>query len=290
MSPFPLASIPKNAGVGLRYRHHEEVIEGGGRAAWWEVHPENYLSGAPLAWLERIRADRPICLHATGLSLGSADGLDEHHLDRLAALCRRIEPGLVSDHLSFSKVGDAYLGDLLPLPMTEDSLLVLTANVGKVQDKIGHQILVENPSTYLAYNYSPIPEPEFLAELARRSGCQILLDINNIAVSGANLGFDPVGYLEAIPPSLVGEYHLAGHRIDVIEGYQIRIDDHGSVVSDEVWALFARALSLIGRRPALIEWDTQVPPLAVLLAEAAKADALMDASGAEEEKPYARFG
>lgn len=268
-------AVPLTAGVGLRYRHHEEVLETGVKAPWWEVHPENYMSGAPLSWLERIRRDRPVSLHSTGLSLGSAEGVDTEHLARLAELCRHMDPGLVSDHLSWSVVRKTYLADLIPLPMTEEALEVVCRNVEQVQDHIGQTILVENPSAYLRFKYSPIPEPEFLSAVVRRTGCGILLDINNIYVSASNLGFDPVAYLGAIDPSHVGEYHLAGHAVRDIDGHSLRIDDHGAPVCDEVWKLFVLAVNKIGRRPTLIEWDTDVPPLTVLLEEAGKAETIL---------------
>lgn len=277
-STSPTLAVPLTAGVGLRYRHHEEVLENGVTAAWWEVHPENYFGGAPRGWLERIRRDRPVSLHATGLSLGSAEGVDTAHLARLAELCRCLGPGLVSDHLSWSVTQETYLADLIPLPMTEESLDTVCGNVERVQEGLGRQILVENPSAYLRYKHSPIPEAEFLAALARRTGCGILLDVNNVYVSSENLGLDPLAYLDAIDPVHVGEYHLAGHAVIDVEGHSLRIDDHGSRVCDAVWHLFAYAVARIGRRPTLIEWDTAVPPLAVLLEEAAKADAILNVS------------
>ncbi|OIQ91070.1 hypothetical protein GALL_270360 [mine drainage metagenome] len=274
----PPLPVPPAAGVGLRYRHHEDVLENGIKAAWWEVHPENYMAGAPLEWLERIRRDRPVSLHATGLSLGSAEGVEAGHLERLAELCHRIDPGLVSDHLSWSTTGKTYLADLIPLPMTEECLDIVCRNVDQVQNRLKRTILVENPSAYLRFQESPIPEPLFLDSLARRTGCGLLLDINNIFVSGRNLGFDPVAYLESIHPAQVKEFHLAGHAVREIGGHILRIDDHGSPVDAEVWPLFAQAVARIGRRPTLIEWDTDIPPLGILLQEAEKADLILQQS------------
>ena len=270
--------IPAKAGVGLRFRHHQEVLESRPAAAWFEVHIENYMGGgsAP-ADLDAIRRDYPISLHGTGLSLGSAEGLDPAHLARVQKLVERVEPGLVSEHLSFSVAGGNYLADLLPLPMTEEALGIVCRNVAQAQDCLKRQILVENPSTYLQFRHSTIPEWEFLAFVARRTGCGILCDVNNIYVSACNHGWRALAYLAALPPEAVGEIHLAGHTVRRIDDARtLRIDDHGSRVAPEVWALYAEALALFGPVPTLVEWDTNVPPMAVLLEEAAHAAALID--------------
>ena len=266
-------SIPARAGVGLRFRHHQEVLEARPAAAWFEVHTENYLGGgsAP-AYLDAICRDYPVSLHGTGLSLGSAEGLDPAHLARVRELVKRIEPGLVSEHLSFSVAGGNYLADLLPLPLTEEALKIVCRNVAQVQDHLKCRILVENPSTYLQFRHSTIPEWEFLALVARRTGCGILCDVNNIYVSACNHGWRASAYLAALPPEAVGEIHLAGHRVRRIdEARTLHIDDHGSRVAPEVWALYDEALARFGPVPTLIEWDTNVPPMAVLLEEAAHA-------------------
>jgi uncharacterized protein (UPF0276 family) len=271
-------SIPAKVGVGLRFRHHREVLESRPAAAWFEVHTENYLGGgsAP-AYLDAIRRNYPVSLHGTGLSLGSAEGLDPAHLARVQKLVERIEPGLVSEHLSFSVAAGNYLADLLPLPMTEEALEIVCRNVAQVQDHLKRRILVENPSTYLQFRYSTIPEWEFLARVARRTGCGILCDVNNIYVSARNHGWRASAYLAALPPEAVGEIHLAGHSLRRIDDARaLLIDDHGARVAPEVWALYAEALALFGRVPTLIEWDTDVPPMAVLLEEAAHAAALID--------------
>jgi uncharacterized protein len=223
--------------------------------------------------LQRLCADYPIGLHAVGLSLGSAAGLDEGHLDRVAALVRAIEPAVLSDHLSWSMCEGIYLADLLPLPLTEESLDVVARNVMRAQERLGRPLLVENPSNYLRFEHSPIPEPEFLAELARRTGCGLLLDLNNLYVSACNLGFDANAALAAYPAARIGEIHLAGHTLKRIEGVELRIDDHCSAVQEPVWALFEAALASFGARPTLIEWDTEVPELEVLLGQAEQADA-----------------
>ena len=271
-------SIPAEAGVGLRFRHHREVLESHPAAAWFEVHTENYLGGgsAP-ACLDAIRRDYPVSLHGTGLSFGSAEGLDPSHLARVRDVVERVEPALVSEHLSFSFAGGTYLADLLPLPMTEEALGIVCRNVAQAQDHLKRRILVENPSTYLRFRHSTIPEWEFLARVAKRTGCGILCDVNNIYVSACNHGWDASEYLAALPPEAVGEIHLAGHVVRRLDGGRVlRIDDHGSRVAPEVWTLYAEALALFGRVPTLIEWDTDVPPIAVLLEEAAHAAALID--------------
>ena len=271
-------SIPAGAGVGLRFRHHREVLEARPAAAWFEVHTENYLGGgsAP-ACLDAIRRDYPVSLHGTGLSLGSAEGLDPAHLARVRELVERAGPGLVSEHLSFSVAAGNYLADLLPLPLTEEALEIVCRNVAQVQDHLNRRILVENPSTYLQFRHSTIPEWEFLAQVAKRTGCGILCDVNNIYVSACNHGWRASAYLAALPPEAVGEIHLAGHSLRRLDDARtLLIDDHGSRVTPEVWALYAEALARFGPVPTLIEWDTDVPPMAVLLEEAAHAAALID--------------
>jgi uncharacterized protein (UPF0276 family) len=265
--------IPADAGIGLRFAHHREVVATHPAVAWLEVHAENYFGGgAPLRFLDDVRRDYPVALHAVGTSLGSADGVDARHLDRLAQLVARVEPGLVSDHLAWSVVDGNYLADLLPLPLTEEALAVVCRNVEQVQDRLRRRILVENASTCLGYAHATIAEPEFLAALAARTGCGILCDVNNAYVSAANHGFDAAAWIDALPPAAVGEIHLAGHAMRVHgDGTTLRIDDHGSPVAHAVWTLYAHALARFGPVPTLVEWDTNLPPLAVLLAEAARA-------------------
>jgi hypothetical protein len=232
--------------------------------------------GRPLAYLEAIRRDYPVALHGVALSLGSAEGLDERHLRRLAALADRIDPALVSEHLAWNASGDTHFADLLPLPLDEESLAVVCRNVEHAQQVLGRRLLLENPSSYLRYRHSSIPEWEFMREVAARSGCAILCDVNNIYVSACNHGFDALAYLRALPAGAIGEIHLAGHRVrDLGDGRSIRIDDHGSRVAPEVWSLYAEAVALFGPRPTLVEWDTEVPPLAVLLEEAAHAERIL---------------
>lgn len=283
------APIPAQAGVGLRFAHHDFVLSTPEAASWLEVHPENYMgAGVAADILTAVRADYPVSLHATGLSLGSDSGVDANHLEGLAALCRRIEPGLVSDHLSWSAADGMHLPDLLPIPYTGEALDVFARNIDTVQNSLRRQILIENPSVYLAFSQNEMDEAAFLAGLVRRTGCGVLLDINNIAVSAANLGEDPArrlySFLQALRPAAIGEMHLAGHAVKRLhDGTQIHIDDHGSPVSDTVWALFRMAIHALGARPTLIEWDTDIPAFAVLQGEAATADMWMiDATGGHD--------
>ncbi|MGC1817545.1 MAG: DUF692 domain-containing protein [Casimicrobiaceae bacterium] len=265
--------VPPRAGIGLRFSHHRAVLERRPDVAWFEVHSENYMGGgAAPACLEAVRRDYPVSLHGIGLSLGSADDLDSAHLARVRELVSRIEPGLVSEHLAWSVTGGTYLADLLPLPLTGEALDVVCRHVDQVQIALKRRILVENPSTCLRYRHSSIPEWEFLSAVAARSGCGILCDVNNILVSARNHGFDASAYLAALPAAAIGEFHLAGHsRRELPGGRTILIDDHGSRVCPEVWALYSEALARFGPRPTLIEWDTHIPPLDVLLDEAALA-------------------
>jgi len=280
VAPKARGPIPAEAGIGLRFRHHQEVLESRPAVAWFEVHTENYFGGgAAPACLEAVRREYPVSLHGVGLSLGSADGVDRVHLERVRGVIERVDPGLVSEHLSWSAVGGAYLGDLLPLPMTEEALEVVCRHVDQAQSGLDRRILVENPSTYLQFRHSTIPEWEFLAALARRTGCGILCDVNNIYVSAANHGWDALTYLDALPAAAIGEIHLAGHTVRELEGGRtLRIDDHGSRVAPQVWALYAEALARFGPVPTLIEWDTDVPALEVLQQEAAHAAASLQAS------------
>jgi uncharacterized protein (UPF0276 family) len=272
--------IPAAAGIGLRFPHHAQVLRERPAVAWFEVHAENYFGGGSARRvLEKVRRDYPLSVHGVGLSLGSADGLDDAHLRRIAQLVRSIEPGLVSEHLSWSVVGGEYLADLLPLPMTEEALDVVCRHVEQTQAVLQRRILIENPSSYLQYRHSTIPEWEFMAAVAQRSGCAILCDVNNIYVSASNHGWDPQTYLHALPAAAVGELHLAGHAVRTLDnGSVVRIDDHGARVADEVWALYREALCCYGSVPTLIEWDTDIPALDVLLDEAARASALLRAA------------
>jgi len=266
-------------GIGLRSVHVADVIATRPAVAWLEVHAENYMaSGGPtLAALERIRESYPVAIHAVGLSLGSADPLDARHLRRLRALVERIQPALVSDHLSWSSLGGRYVNHLLPLPYTDEALHLVCDHVAQAQNALGRRLLVENPSSYLRFRESPIPEPDFLADVVRRTGCGLLCDVNNVYVSACNLGLDPVAYLDALPVDAIEEFHLAGHSVNDADGVPVLIDDHGARVAPEVWALFAQVLARSGPRPTLIEWDANIPELSVLVDEARRADAVMEA-------------
>lgn len=282
MSVPPFHSLPPRAGIGLKSRHYADVLaaaERGAAPAWAEVHPQNYFGagGPPHRWLTAIAEHLPLSFHSVGLSLGSASGVDMDQLEALAALCDRYAPAMISDHLSWSNGPEDKFPDLLPIAYTHAALAGFAAEVGRVQDRLGRAILIENPSRYLAYAASDWDEVDFLHELCRRSGCGLLLDINNVEVSAFNLGLDPAPWLDAFDPALVGEIHVAGHaRKDDGVGGLIAIDDHGSAVRDSCWHLLARFLRRAGPRPVLVEWDTDTPDLATLLAEAAKADALLE--------------
>ncbi len=268
--------IPARAGIGLRADHYDAVLETQPPVGWLEVHSENYFGagGKPLKVLERVRADYPLSLHGVGLSVGSTDPLDQRHLTALKNLIRRFEPALVSEHLSWGSVDGRHFNDLLPLPYTEEALDHFSERVIAVQDFLGQQILIENPSSYLHYVESVIPEWEFLAEVARRSGCGVLLDVNNIYVSARNHGFDASAYLRAIPIALVQEIHLAGFVVNRFDDGEILIDTHSQPVCPAVWTLYRQAVQRFGPVPTLIEWDTDLPALAVLVAEAEQADAI----------------
>ena len=261
------------AGIGLRGPHCADLIAARPAVGFLEVHTENYLGGgAPLRELETVRRDWPLSLHGVGLSLGSADGIDRDHLERIAALTDRIAPALVSEHLSWSTAGGAYLNDLLPLPYTDEMLEIVARNLDAMQACLKRRVLIENPSSYLAYRASIMTEAEFLAALVRRTGCGVLCDVNNIFVSNWNVGGNARAYLDTLPAEAVGEIHLAGHSLSGADGVWVMIDDHGSQVSGAVWSLYEAAVRRFPRAPTLVEWDSNLPPLQTLVAEAAEAD------------------
>ena len=271
---------PSGCGIGLRAPHVAELLERRPTIGWLEVHAENYMGGGPgVRSLERLRADYPLSVHGVGLSLGSAEGIDSAHLERLARLVQRLQPAIVSEHLSWSVTGGAYLNHLLPLPYTDEALDVLCANVARAQDRLGRRLLVENPSGYLRFRDSSISEPEFLNALVRRTGCGLLCDVNNVYVTCANLGGEATAWLDALDAAAVAEIHLAGHAVNDADERTVLIDDHGSPVADPVWRLFEHALRRFGPTPTLIEWDTDVPALDVLLGEAAKASRWLEEAG-----------
>ncbi len=272
----PSGALDRRAvGIGLRAPHYGALAEQRPELGFLEVHSENFFGdgGPALAWLERFRSDYALSLHGVGLSLGSADRLDAEHLRKLDRLVRRVEPALVSEHLCWSSVGGRHANDLLPLPFTREALDHVVARIEVAQERLGRRILVENVSTYFQFEASAFPEWEFVAEVAKRSGCGVLLDVNNIHVNAFNHGFDPYAYLDAIDPGSVGEYHLAGFEA---AGGRL-IDTHGSRVADAVWALYAAAVERIGARPTLVEWDCDLPVLEVLLGEAETARSILAA-------------
>lgn len=269
-----LQALRASAGIGLRSPHVRQVRAERPPVAWLEVHSENYFAdgGPAIRALDDLRADYAISLHGVGMSLGSTDPLDRAHLAKLKRLADRVEPVLVSEHLCWSGVGGRHFNDLLPLPYTEEALDHVSARVTEVQDALERKLLVENISTYLDFAHATIPEWEFVAEVARRSGCALLLDVNNIHVNAVNHGFDADRYLAAIPDEAVAEIHLAGFDASG----PCLIDTHGAPVAPAVWALYTRAIARFGPRPTLIEWDLDIPAFEVLQGEAAAAQSILD--------------
>ena len=259
-------------GVGLRTRHFPRVLEGTARVDWFEAISENFMirGGRPLAVLERARAAAPVVLHGVSLSLGSTDPLNQSYLRELRALADRFQPAWVSDHLCWGSIGGHYAHDLLPLPYTEEALAHVVDRVRAVQDRLGRQILVENVSSYLTFRHSAMPEWEFLAEVAERADCGILLDVNNVHVSAVNHGFDAAAYLLALPPGRIGQIHLAGHSD---KGTHL-LDTHDGHVAPAVWDLHRLAVRRFGPVSTLVEWDERIPAWEVLCAEAERARAV----------------
>lgn len=269
--------LPPATGIGLKPAHYRDVLEpqsGCARPAWVEVHPQNYFvdGGPPHRWLTAVAARLPVSFHSVGLSIGTAQGVDEDELEQLAKLCERYGPASVSDHLSWSGSSADRYADLLPVPYTYVTLDHVAAQIGRVQDWLKRSILIENPSRYLSYAQDEIDEVSFIHALCAKSGCGLLFDINNVEVSCTNLGTDPLAYVDAIDPGLVGEIHLAGHATEWHDNRPLLIDDHGSPVTALTWQLFDRFIGRAGPKPVLIEWDTDVPEFAVLMAEATRAD------------------
>jgi uncharacterized protein (UPF0276 family) len=282
-------------GVGLRPPHQEEILARGARGElrvdWFEAISENFMveGGRPLRVLDAVRSLAPVALHGVSLNLGSVDALDEGYLDRLAALARRCDPAIVSDHLCWTAVDGHQLHDLLPLPFTEEALRHVASRIARVQERLGRRIAIENVSSYVAFAADAMPEWEFLRAVAEEADCGILLDVNNVHVSAHNHGFDARRYLDAIPPERVLQIHLAGHS----EAGALLVDTHDHPVRDEVWDLYAHALARIGPVPTLIEWDDRIPAFDELEREALRARAVLErlfgseraASGAREEPP-----
>lgn len=282
MTLSPAPPLPPRAGIGLKAGHYVPFLEAASRGespAWVEVHPQNYFcaGGPTLRWLTAVREAVPISFHSVGLSLGSPNGPDGAELEALAALSDRFEPAMVSDHLSWSTIAGDKMPDLLPFPMTGETLRHFVRAVETVQQRLKRVILIENPSRVLAFRGDSYGEAEFLIELARRSGCGLLVDVNNILVGSTNIGFDPDQYVDALAGAPIGEVHIAGHTVEVDpdDGARTAVDDHGSPVSEECWALLERLLEQTGPLPVLLERDNNVPAYAELAAEAARADGLL---------------
>ncbi len=274
--------VPTAAGIGLRTQHMTALAAGDVSApAWVEIHSENFLcdGGPRLSMLNAVAARMAVSCHGVGLSLGSADGLDREHLARLKLLFARVRPGLISEHLAWSVSEGVYLNDLLPLPMTESALETVCRNVAQAQEFFGRRLLIENPSTYVRFTDADMSEVDFLALLVERTGCGLLLDINNVYVSAANNGFDAGAYLRDFPLAAVGEIHLAGHTVTGDGDTRLLIDTHSAQVCDAVWDLYAEVIARSGAVPTLIEWDHALPTLPVLMNEAAIAQRILDRAG-----------
>jgi uncharacterized protein (UPF0276 family) len=273
------ASLPARSGVGFKPEHFSFIIESPQPIGFFEVHAENYMGagGPPHAHLTRLRQDYALSIHGVGLSIGSMHPLDKEHLVRLRMLCDRYEPESFSEHLAWSSHDTVFLNDLLPLPYTEETLARVCEHVDEVQSSLRRQLLLENPATYLLFAESTIPETEFLAEISRRTGCGLLLDVNNVFVASTNHGVDPHTYLSAFPFDRVGEIHLGGHTATVDEtGGPLLIDTHDKAVIDPVWALFERVVARTGGIASLVEWDADIPAWPVLQQEAEAAQAILD--------------
>ena len=276
--PVP-GPIPAGAGIGLRSIHHRALLEQRPAIGWIEAHTENYFhdGGPAVRALERARANYPLSLHGVGLGLGSADGLDLAHLARVKRAITRFEPALVSEHACWGHAGGEFFNDLLPLPYTEEAVSVLSRQVAQAQDFLGRRLLIENVSAYVTFEHSHLHEWEFLTAVAQESGCGLLLDVNNIFVSACNLGIDARAFVAGVPRGQVGEIHLAGHaRVAKPEGGEVRVDDHGSAVCEEVWELYRLAIERLGPLPTLIEWDSNIPELSRLVAESRRADIILE--------------
>ncbi|MCC7485466.1 MAG: DUF692 domain-containing protein [Burkholderiales bacterium] len=267
------------AGAGLKPRHYDAALACPAAGLWFEVHPENYMvAGGPrLRWLEAIRVRHPLALHGVALSLAADAGLDRDHLERLAALCARFDPVLVSEHLAWSTWRGACHPDLLPFPRTNEALQRIASNVSRAQDVLARRIAIENPSHYVAIEGHEWDEIDFLAELSRRTGCGLLLDVNNVHVGARNLGYSAHDYVDAFPAGPVMEIHLAGHSTEPNLGAALLIDSHDAPVAPEVWALYERLIARIGPRPTLLERDGNVPEFAELMQERNRADAVLRA-------------
>ena len=271
----PPSSLPLRPGVGYKPQHYTQIMEQAGPLGWLEIHAENYMGdgGRPIAQLRHLAERFPISVHGVGLSIGGEGDLDRDHLARLKHLIGWLNPASFSEHLAWSTHDSHFFNDLLPLPYTARTLDRVATHINQVQDAVGRQMLLENPSSYLAFTESTMSETDFLHEVVRHTGCGLLLDVNNVFVSATNLGTSPQAYIDAFPLQAVGEIHLGGHDEDADEtGAPLLIDSHGREVADPVWALLDYTLERSGPKPVLIEWDNDVPDWPVLAAEIARAD------------------
>jgi uncharacterized protein (UPF0276 family) len=275
--------VPNRAGVGYKAQHLDGILKTSDSVGWLEIHAENYMGdgGRPIAQLRHLREQFPISCHGVGLSIGAEGPLNADHLSRLKKLVDWLEPGLFSEHLAWSTHETHFLNDLLPVPYTQGTVDRVVDHIDQVQDTLGRQMLLENPSTYVAFEESDRSEIEFLSEVAKRSGCGLLLDVNNVFVSATNQNYSPEGYIDAFPTEFVGEIHLGGHEEDADDhGATLLIDSHSREVVDPVWALYEYTLAKSGPRPTLIEWDNDIPEWDVLAAEVTRADAILSAQPA----------
>ncbi len=278
-SPAKFRTLPNRPGVGYKPQHFTAIMQNASPVEWLEIHAENYMGdgGRPLAQLRHLAEKFPISVHGVGLSIGGKDPLDVNHLKRLKHLCDWLNPASFSEHLAWSTHEGHYLNDLIALPYTEETVTCVADHVAQVQDVLGRKMLLENPSSYLAFAESTLSEVDFLAEVVERTGCGLLLDINNVFISATNQKTSAIGYIDSFPLEHVGEFHLGGHDEDMDDaGDLLLIDSHGREVVDSVWALFDYTLGKSGPRPALIEWDANVPEWPELAAEATRAAQILD--------------
>ncbi len=273
-----MTALPAAPGLGFKPEHFPAIRETRPALGFFEIHAENYMGagGPPHRQLTALRQDYAISLHGVGLSIGGPGRLDADHLARLRALVDRYQPESFSEHLAWSSHGAEYLNDLLPLPYTPETLNIVCDHIDEVQDRLGRRMLLENPATYVLFEQSTLTETDFLTQIARRTGCGLLLDINNVFVSTTNHRTDARAYLADFPLDKVGEIHLGGHAAEELPSGPLLIDDHGSPVADPVWVLYAETVARAGALPTLIEWDNDVPPFAELLAEARRAAGILD--------------
>lgn len=278
------SNLPAVGGISLKPQHYVEILRQHPDAGWFEIHAENYLGagGPPLHYLQKIRERYPLSVHGVGMSIGSADGLNEEHLNRVAVLLERFEPDSFSEHLAWSSHDSEFFSDLLPMPYTREVEDLVCSNIDQIQTKIRRRMLLENPTNYLVLETSTMEEADFLSNVIRRTGCGLLLDVNNVYVSAMNCGYSAEDYLRSLPLDSIGEIHLAGYSVDDIDGQErLLIDSHDREVADAVWSLFEFTIATAGIRPALIEWDSSIPTLETMLAEKLKADNILTSATEE---------